>query len=208
MQIDLFILDRPADPLDENVVAPAAFAIHADGDALFFELPGEGFAGELRALIGVEDFRAFIPAEGFFEGLDAERNVHGDRQPPSQHAAAEPIDHRSQIDEAARHGDVADVHGPGLVGPGDGHTGQQIRIDAMAWCGPGGVRPAIDGLDSHTPHQRAEMAATHLQTLMAGQIAQHSAAVKWVVQMQLVDLPHQTQVFGRDRTHDSKRCCD
>jgi hypothetical protein len=43
---------------------------------------------------------------------------------------------------------------------------------------------------------------------MAGQIAQHSAAVKWVVQMQLVDLPHQTQVFGRDRTHDSKRCCD
>ncbi len=33
VQIDMLILDQLPEPLDENIVAPAAFAIHADGDA-------------------------------------------------------------------------------------------------------------------------------------------------------------------------------
>jgi hypothetical protein len=41
--------------------------------------------------------------------------------------------------------------------------------------------------------------AAHLQALLAEQIAQHPAAGERVVQMQLVDLAHQPQVFVRDR---------
>ena len=32
MQIDLLVLERLPQPLDEHVVAPATLAIHADGD--------------------------------------------------------------------------------------------------------------------------------------------------------------------------------
>jgi hypothetical protein len=32
--------------------------------------PGEGLAGKLSALIGIEDFRSPIPANGLFYGLD------------------------------------------------------------------------------------------------------------------------------------------
>jgi hypothetical protein len=32
MEINLFVLDRLPDPLDEYVVAPAVLAVHADGD--------------------------------------------------------------------------------------------------------------------------------------------------------------------------------
>ena len=35
VEIDLFILDRLPDPFDEDVVAPAALAVHADYDPLF-----------------------------------------------------------------------------------------------------------------------------------------------------------------------------
>ena len=56
---------------DEDVIAPAALAIHADLDPFFFESPGEGRASklhpsdedlspgtpELATLIGVEDLR-------------------------------------------------------------------------------------------------------------------------------------------------------
>jgi hypothetical protein len=55
--MDMLILDRRSEPLDENIVAPAPFTIHADGDACFFEPPGEGFAGELATLIRIEDLR-------------------------------------------------------------------------------------------------------------------------------------------------------
>ena len=53
VEIDLFILDGLPDPLDENIVAPSATTVPADGDAIFFEPPGEGLAGELAALIRV-----------------------------------------------------------------------------------------------------------------------------------------------------------
>ena len=34
MQVDLLVLHRPPEPLDENVVPPGAFAVHADRDAV------------------------------------------------------------------------------------------------------------------------------------------------------------------------------
>ncbi len=55
VQIDLFVLDRLPQPLDENVVAPAAFAVHADRDAVCLEHLGELDARELAALVGVEE---------------------------------------------------------------------------------------------------------------------------------------------------------
>src|SRR5580693_5392814 len=54
-QIDLLVFDGAPQPLDEHIVPPSAFAIHADRDALFSEDAGEGRAGELRALIGIDD---------------------------------------------------------------------------------------------------------------------------------------------------------
>ena len=55
MQVDVLVFERTPEALDEDVVGPATLAIHADLDAFFFEPSGEGFAGELTALIGVED---------------------------------------------------------------------------------------------------------------------------------------------------------
>ena len=57
---------------DEDVVAPAAFAIHADTDAVRLELPGEFAAGELATLVGVEDLRGAVTHNGFPQGFDAE----------------------------------------------------------------------------------------------------------------------------------------
>ena len=57
MQVDVLVFERTPQPLDEDIVGPAALAIHTDLDTLFFEPSGEGFTGELTSLIGVEDLR-------------------------------------------------------------------------------------------------------------------------------------------------------
>src|ERR1017187_5305548 len=54
VQIDMLILDRLPEPLDENIVAPASFAIHADGDACLLEPPGEGFTRSEERRVGKE----------------------------------------------------------------------------------------------------------------------------------------------------------
>jgi hypothetical protein len=43
--------------LDEDVVSPRTFAVHADRDAVLDQQAGERGARELRALVGVEDLR-------------------------------------------------------------------------------------------------------------------------------------------------------
>ena len=62
LQIHVFMLDAAPQPLDEDVVEGAPPAIHADGDAFAFQHVGEGGAGELRALVAVEDFRCAVVA--------------------------------------------------------------------------------------------------------------------------------------------------
>ena len=58
VQEHLLVFDRAPQPLDEDVVEQPAAAIHADPNALALEPAGERFAGELRALVAIEDRRA------------------------------------------------------------------------------------------------------------------------------------------------------
>jgi hypothetical protein len=47
---DALVFQRPPQPLDEDVVHPAATAIHRDADAGVLQRGGEDKAGELRTL--------------------------------------------------------------------------------------------------------------------------------------------------------------
>src|SRR6266446_2238110 len=46
-QIDLLVFDALPQPLNEYVVSPSSFAIHADGDAVVGENAGKGRTGKL-----------------------------------------------------------------------------------------------------------------------------------------------------------------
>lgn len=56
MWTDLLVLDGPPRPFDEDVVAPAAFAVHVDPDALILQRSGKGRARALGVFVRVEDF--------------------------------------------------------------------------------------------------------------------------------------------------------
>src|SRR5258705_11199075 len=78
-QIHLLVFDAAPQPLDEDVVAPGALAVHADRDPVFDQHASECRAGELAALISVEDFRLAVASESVLKRLDAERRLHRDR---------------------------------------------------------------------------------------------------------------------------------
>jgi hypothetical protein len=56
------------------------------------------------------------------------------------------------------------------------------------------MRPAIDRLDAHPPHHRRDPLPTDRDTFASQQIAQHPTARERVVQVQLIDPPHDRQV--------------
>ena len=97
VQVDRLVFERAPEPLDEDVVHTAAPPIHGDRDIRAAEHAGEVEAGELAALVGVEDIRAAVTVQGFFQGLDAEGGIHGVRQPPCEHMACRPVHDRNQV---------------------------------------------------------------------------------------------------------------
>ena len=102
-----------------------------------------------------------------------------------------------QIDEAARHRDVGDVHRPDLVGPLDLHSAQEIRINLVARRGFGRVRLAIDRLDAHPLHHRRHALAADVDPFPIEKIAQHPGARERMLEMQFIDAAHQSQSLQR-----------
>lgn len=199
-QENLLVFDRAPQAFDENIVPPGAAAVHADCDLIAKHDAGEGHAGGLAALVGVEDVGRAKARQRFLQCLDAKVRLQRDRQPPRQNPPAEPVDDGDEIDEAPRHRDVRDDCRPDLVGPRHRQLAQQIGIDLMRRLRLGGVWPSVDRLDRHLLHKRRHMQATYIDAVGGKQVAQHTAAREREVHMQLVEAPHDGKVGIRGLT--------
>src|SRR5947209_9142801 len=60
MEVDLLVFEAAPQSLDKDVVHASALAVHADHDPVPFQGAGEVVAGELAALVGIEDLRPAI----------------------------------------------------------------------------------------------------------------------------------------------------
>lgn len=78
---------------------------------------------ELHSLIGVEYLRS-ATCQGLFQHVQAERSVQGVRQPPGDHIAAVPINHRRQVHESAWQRHIRDIRTPHLIRTLDHHISQ------------------------------------------------------------------------------------
>jgi len=76
-EIEIMILERPPQSLDEDIVLDASSAVHADGDVMILEQVREGGAGELGSLIDVEDLWSPIASDGVLSSLRTEVGLQG-----------------------------------------------------------------------------------------------------------------------------------
>src|SRR6266404_3277772 len=74
-EVDVLVFQAAPQPLDEHVVDPATAAVHRDLDANRRQRAGEDGAGELAALIGIENLRLPVAGQGFLKCRHAERGV-------------------------------------------------------------------------------------------------------------------------------------
>ena len=169
---------------------------------MVFENLGETGAGKMGALIGVEDVRLAIAAEGFLEGLHTEIRFQGIGKTPGEDLAAVPVHDRHQVHKPAGHGNVGDVGRPHMVGMIDGQIPEQIGVDFMLRMRPTRVRLGIDRLDAHYPHQPLDTLAVDPAALPPEMSGHGTTAVGRCLQVLLIDQPHQLQILGIDRPWD------
>ena len=71
VQIDAFVLYRPPEPLDEDIVHPAFPAVHAYLDLGCSQYTDEGIAGEVAALTAIADIGLAETGQRLLQGVDA-----------------------------------------------------------------------------------------------------------------------------------------
>jgi len=79
MQIHFLVLQRAPETFDEHIVSPGTTAIHADFGVSALDGIYKLRAGELAALIRVDDLRSPVYFDGFDQSLDTEVSVFDSR---------------------------------------------------------------------------------------------------------------------------------
>src|SRR5262245_31783918 len=75
LKVDVLMLERAPQPLDEDVVHPAPASVHGNGDAGRDKHSCEGCRGELRALIGFEDLRRAFASPSCRAAMQKETSI-------------------------------------------------------------------------------------------------------------------------------------
>ena len=189
--VDALILQRPPQPLDENVVHPATAAIHRNLDASLHQQLGKPQTGELAALISIEYLRPAMQCQGFFQCFSTEFCIHGIRWPPRQHLPACPVHHRNQIQKAPPHRNAGDVGAPDLVRLVDHLVAQQVGPDLVLRMRNRRLRSLVDRLQPHLPHQPLAADLVPQPPKMTCHLA---AAIPRCLQELLIDQPYQCRV--------------
>jgi hypothetical protein len=86
VQVDLLVFEAAPQPLNKDVVYAPAFAADADHDPVLLQGAGKVVAGELAALIGIEDLWRAIARRRLLECLDAK--IGGERVGEGQASTA------------------------------------------------------------------------------------------------------------------------
>ena len=77
MQVDLIILDAFPESLYEDIITPASSPVHADSNPFFLQKRCILHAGELAALVSIEDVRFPTYPECFLNRLNTEICAQG-----------------------------------------------------------------------------------------------------------------------------------
>ena len=196
VQVDVVVLDRAPESLDEHVVDGPAHPVHRDGDLGVTEHLDEGVGGELRSLIRVEDLGGAIEGERLLQGRHAEVGRHGVGESPAEHLARVPVHDRHQVEETLLEGNVGDVGAPDVIGVIDGEPSQPVGVFDVLGVRDGGLLLGCQRVNSHQVHQALDPLAIHRVTHSRQDLHHHARAVLGVVQVEPVDDLHQGQVLG------------
>ena len=192
--IDQFVFDRPPEALDDNVVDGPAATVHADLNGAVFEDLEEFRGRELRSLVGVEDER-LSPAESIAERIAAKGSFERVGKFPAENEAAVPVDDGRQVEEAVFHPNVSDIGAPDVIRRFDFDVAQEIRKDLVLGIALREPWLGIEGFESQNAAQALNaLAVDFLSGGLAKQHGELAAAKRWMIEMDLVEQPEQSQI--------------
>lgn len=130
-KVDPFVLQGTSEPLNEDVILEAIFAVHADPHLPLLQHSGERLAGELTDLVAIEYLGSTVSVQRFLESIHTKSTVKCVGQAPAKYFSAGPVHDGNQVHEPSGHRNVGDIRCPYLVGLVYTQPPEQIRVHRM-----------------------------------------------------------------------------
>lgn len=198
LEVDVLVLERPPETLNEYVIEGSSLAVHADRDASRMESFREEGTCKLSSLIGVEDFRRSL-VQCFVKRLEAEIDVHRVREFPGEYVAAVPIHDGDQVQKTVSQRNVRDVARPHLIGAVDRHVFEQVGILLVPRCRSRQRRLRRHRFQAHFLHQSLHSLAIYAVPRPSQEGPHVATAPERRLQVLLVDESHELEVLARFR---------
>lgn len=159
----------------------------------------EDVAGELSALIGVENLRDPKPMHRLLEAVYTEPGVQRMAQPPGQDLPTIPVQNRHSVAEALSQSEVGDISTPHLIGALDGQPPQQVGGDRMPRRGLAGVGTGSPPRQPQRLHQALHALAVDPQPAVPQQLHHPPAAKERMAGVLFINQPQYQQILVIDR---------
>lgn len=166
-QVGFLILEGTEPALDLDIVSPTALAIHTLAYMVLHKKLFVFLAGELTALIRVQD-SGLATRNAFLQASIQALVSSVSSQLPPDDTTAVPVNDSCQVQESVLHWNVGDVDGPRLIRTCYISIPKQIRDHSRTLQTLRKVRLRINRIDGHFGHPpscllSADVITTHLQ---------------------------------------------
>lgn len=188
--VDLLGFQAAEPPFDHDVVRPARLSVHALSDVQRLEQGLIVIAGELAALVGIDDCRNAVTFHCLTDCFQHRGSFQGVGQLPPHDLAAVPVDDCSQVHVAALHLDVGDVDRPHLVRKLRHVVSEQVRQESFLIVPLRGVRLGVYRIDRHLAHVLLDRLPTYKVPVIAQQNTDFPRTPSRILGMPVVDERH------------------
>ena len=137
-EVHLFILHRPPQLFNKDVVKDSTSTIHANLHVLCQQDIGQAWGRELTALITIANLTLGV-LQKLRQGVDTKRGFSGWTEGPLQDIATMPIDDGHEIHKTVAQPNVRDIRTPDLIAASHPHPSQEIRTHLVVWMAHAGL---------------------------------------------------------------------
>jgi len=186
-QVYFFLFDSSPKSFNEYIVSVSSASVHTDTNTIWFKDTREGTTGELRPLIGIEEFRCSVVFYGFLECFGTEGYIHRVGDSPGENLPTVPIDDGNEVDESSLQAYIGDIGAPYLIRMSNLQVSEKVWILLVCLVRYRCILLRIDGSYTECLHEASDFEMSCIESFLFEHDTHPSWPEEWMFGIYLIE---------------------
>jgi hypothetical protein len=193
--VNILLFECPPKSFDINIVKSPASTVHAYCYSLSFKVLYPYWAGELRALVGVQYLRFSVFSNSLLKHLKTTFCTKCVRKAPPYNVTAVNVDNCSKVKEAMLHWDICNINTPNVIGMGYLQPPELIRMNVFCKSQLAQIPSWVDCHHAHLPQKSSYPLGTNQYAKCLYKVHHAKNSLSRMLKILLIHLAHHIKIF-------------